>query len=38
MAEDLPYDMGNSGDMLKHGFLAEFVRSGITVLLILSSF
>ena len=22
----LPYDMGNSGDLLKHGVLAEFVR------------
>lgn len=23
---NLPYDMGNSGDLLKHGVLAEFVR------------
>ena len=23
---DLPYDMGNAGDLLKHGVLAEFVR------------
>ena len=23
---DLPYDMGNAGDLLKHGILAEFVR------------
>ena len=22
----LPYDMGNIGDLLKHGVLAEFVR------------
>ena len=22
----LPYDMGNAGDLLKHGVLAEFVR------------
>ena len=22
----LPYDMGNAGDLLRHGVLAEFVR------------
>ena len=26
MAVGLPYDMGNAGDLLKHGVLAEFVR------------
>ena len=25
-AEALPYDMGNIGDLLKHGMMAEFVR------------
>lgn len=25
-AASLPYDMGNAGDLLKHGVLAEFVR------------
>lgn len=26
-ASSLPYDAGNAGDLLKHGFLAEFVRA-----------
>lgn len=26
MAAPLPYDMGNSGDMLKHGMIAEFAQ------------
>ena len=24
--DPLPYDMGNAGDLLKHGVLAEYVR------------
>lgn len=26
MAQPLPYDMGNAGDLLKHGLLAEFTQ------------
>ena len=26
MAQPLPYDMGNAGDLMKHGLLAEFTQ------------